>query len=139
MVTFFSIIAAVITAVLKDKQTLIIEYLALRQQLGVYRRKETRTPRLKSQDRIFWVFLSKIRDDWNCRKCQWLASQRWLDSRIERMLPVNHFHVVFTLPSQLRLLTMLNRTLLFSVLFESGIARKKWTCKKFLRSFSRNS
>jgi hypothetical protein len=61
----------------------------------------------------------------HCPKCQWLASQRWLDSRVERMLPVNHFHVVFTLPSQLRPLVMLNRRLLFSVLFESATSALK--------------
>ena len=61
----------------------------------------------------------------HCPKCQWLASQRWLDSRVETMLPVNHFHVVFTLPSQLRTLTMLNRRLLFSVLFESAASALK--------------
>lgn len=61
----------------------------------------------------------------HCPKCQWLASQRWLDKRVERMLPVHHFHVVFTLPSQLRVLSMLNRKLLFSVLFESASSALK--------------
>ncbi len=58
--------------------------------------------------------------DRHCPKCQWLASQRWLDRRLERLLPVHHFHVVFTLPSELRTLTMYNRELLFPLLFESA-------------------
>jgi hypothetical protein len=38
----------------------------------------------------------------HCPKCQALAQQRWIHLRSGRMLPVRHFHVVFTLPSQLR-------------------------------------
>jgi hypothetical protein len=39
---------------------------------------------------------------------------------------VHHFHVVFTLPSELRLLTMYNRRLMYSLLFESaGLTLKK--------------
>jgi len=63
--------------------------------------------------------------DRHCPKCQWLLSERWLDSRLERMLPVHHFHVVFTLPSELRLLTMYNRRALFQLLFESGTTALK--------------
>jgi hypothetical protein len=63
--------------------------------------------------------------DRHCPKCQWLVSQRWLDSRLQRILPVHHFHVVFTLPSELRLLTMYNRKALFSLLFESASAALK--------------
>jgi len=61
----------------------------------------------------------------HCPKCQWLVSQRWLDSRLQRILPVHHFHVVFTLPSELRLLTMYNRKALFALLFESASAALK--------------
>ena len=64
MVTFLSIIATVLRAVLRGKQALVLENLALRQQLGVYLRKEKRPPRLKPRDRIFWVFLSHIWDGW---------------------------------------------------------------------------
>ena len=38
----------------------------------------------------------------HCPKCQALAQEKWITSRAERMLPVRHFHVVFTLPSELR-------------------------------------
>jgi hypothetical protein len=40
----------------------------------------------------------------HCPKCQALAQQKWIDARSARMLPVRHFHVVFTLPSELRAL-----------------------------------
>jgi hypothetical protein len=40
--------------------------------------------------------------DRHCPKCQNIAQQTWISARSKRMLPVQHFHVVFTLPSELR-------------------------------------
>jgi len=53
----------------------------------------------------------------HCPKCQSLAQARWLERRMQRILPTHAFHVVFTLPSQLRPLALANRTLLFDLLF----------------------
>lgn len=38
----------------------------------------------------------------HCPKCQALAQERWIRARSERLLPVGHFHVVFTLPAERR-------------------------------------
>jgi hypothetical protein len=38
----------------------------------------------------------------HCPKCQALAAEVWLDKRRERLLDIGHFHVVFTLPAELR-------------------------------------
>jgi len=38
----------------------------------------------------------------HCPKCQALAQEKWIAERRARMLDVRHFHVVFTLPAQLR-------------------------------------
>jgi putative transposase/transposase-like zinc-binding protein len=38
----------------------------------------------------------------HCPKCQALAQEIWIETRRQRMLDVRHFHVVFTLPSELR-------------------------------------
>lgn len=38
----------------------------------------------------------------HCPKCQALAQQEWIEKRSARILPVGHFHVVFTIPAQLR-------------------------------------
>lgn len=38
----------------------------------------------------------------HCPKCQALRQERWIAARTERLLPARHFHVVFTLPSELR-------------------------------------
>ncbi len=56
----------------------------------------------------------------HCPKCQALAQHRWLDAREKRILPVHHFHVVFTLPAELRPLVLGNRRLLYALLFETA-------------------
>jgi hypothetical protein len=56
----------------------------------------------------------------HCPKCQSLAQARWIEQRIERVLPVHHFHVVFSLPSELRSLARYNRKRLFALLFAAA-------------------
>ena len=56
----------------------------------------------------------------HCPKCQSLAQYRWLKARVERILPVHHFHVVFTLPAELRPLVMANRRCLYDLLFKTA-------------------
>jgi Putative transposase/Transposase zinc-binding domain len=53
----------------------------------------------------------------HCPKCQCLAQERWIAARSERLLPVRHFHVVFTLPSELRALCRRWPRVLFEALF----------------------
>lgn len=38
----------------------------------------------------------------HCPKCQGLAQEKWIQAREARLLPVRHFHVVATLPGELR-------------------------------------
>lgn len=56
----------------------------------------------------------------HCPKCQALQQARWIARRTERLLPVSYFHVVFTLPSELRRITQLNRRIVFDMLFKSA-------------------
>ena len=56
----------------------------------------------------------------HCPKCQALAQYRWLNARVARILPVHHFHVVFTLPAELRPLVLFNRRLLYGLLLASA-------------------
>lgn len=53
----------------------------------------------------------------HCPKCQSLVQARWIEQRIERILATHYFHVVFTLPAELRSLVRVNRVLLFDLLF----------------------
>ncbi len=56
----------------------------------------------------------------HCPKCQGLEQAEWIDARKERTLPVHHFHVVFTLPAELRPLAKANREVVYSMLFREA-------------------
>lgn len=58
----------------------------------------------------------------HCPKCQSLAQERWVVDRLARILPVQHFHVVFTLPAALRPLAAYRPTLVYDLLFQSASA-----------------
>ena len=49
--------------IFRSKQGIVLENLALRQQLDVQQRSIKR-PKIKNADRIFWIWLSRIWDDW---------------------------------------------------------------------------
>jgi putative transposase len=56
-------LAAAFRSLFKVRHALFLENLALRQQLAVYTRVK-KNPRLTSGDRVFWVWLSKLWDNW---------------------------------------------------------------------------
>jgi hypothetical protein len=58
----------------------------------------------------------------HCPKCQRLATARWLEARRAELLPVEYFHVVFTLPHALYALLDRNARLLYTLLFRTTAA-----------------
>jgi hypothetical protein len=58
----------------------------------------------------------------HCPKCQALAQEKWIAQRNERLLDVGHFHVVFTLPSELRFLAKLAPRVVYDALFHAVTA-----------------
>ncbi|HEY0710474.1 MAG TPA: IS91 family transposase [Polyangia bacterium] len=52
----------------------------------------------------------------HCPKCQSLSQARWIDQRLARIIPTKYFHVVFTLPQQLRALARGNARLMYDLL-----------------------
>jgi hypothetical protein len=56
----------------------------------------------------------------HCPKCQALAQEKWIAQRSEQLLDVRHFHVVFTLPSELRFLAKLAPREVFDALFRAA-------------------
>lgn len=58
----------------------------------------------------------------HCPKCQALAQEKWIAARSEQLLPVKHFHVVFTMPSQLRPMARYHSRELYNALFASASA-----------------
>jgi hypothetical protein len=57
----------------------------------------------------------------HCPACQALTQARWLERRLQRLLPTDYFHVVFTVPDELLAsLAMRNRELFFDAMFAAG-------------------
>ena len=56
----------------------------------------------------------------HCPKCQTLAKERWLEARRAERLPVEYFHVVFTLPHALNALAQGNPRVLYTLLFRAA-------------------
>jgi hypothetical protein len=56
----------------------------------------------------------------HCPKCQALVQEAWIDDRRQRMLDVRHFHVVFTLPSELRALAAFAPRIVFGALMQAA-------------------
>lgn len=56
----------------------------------------------------------------HCPKCQALAQARWVEARMERVLPTHYFHVVFTLPAELRFIALRKPAVLYDLLFAAA-------------------
>ena len=56
----------------------------------------------------------------HCPTCQCVAQARWIEQRIDRLVPTHYFHVVFTLPAELRALALANRRRIFTMLFRAA-------------------
>src|SRR5437763_5164445 len=56
----------------------------------------------------------------HCPKCQGQASARWLEQRATELLPVEYFHVVFTLPQLVAPLALQNQQLVYGILFRAA-------------------
>ncbi len=58
----------------------------------------------------------------HCPKCQGGARTKWLAAEQAVLLPVEYFHVVFTLPHELNALTRVNPRPLYALLFRAAAA-----------------
>lgn len=56
----------------------------------------------------------------HCPKCQALAQEKWISECQQRMLDVKHFHVVFTLPAELRPLAAFAKKAVYGALFQAA-------------------
>jgi len=56
----------------------------------------------------------------HCPKCQTLAKAKWLDARVAELLPVQYFHVVFTLPHEINPVALCNKKIVCNILFKAA-------------------
>jgi hypothetical protein len=54
----------------------------------------------------------------HCPKCQASAARRWLEARQGDLLPVDYYHVVFTLPAPISAIAYYNKAVIYGLLFE---------------------
>jgi hypothetical protein len=54
----------------------------------------------------------------HCPKCQASAAERWLQARQRELLPIPYFHVVFTLPAELRGIAYQNKAIVYGLMFK---------------------
>ena len=56
----------------------------------------------------------------HCPKCQGAAAREWMEAREAELLPVTYFHVVYTLPSQLRDIAYQNKRVVYDLLMRAA-------------------
>jgi hypothetical protein len=55
----------------------------------------------------------------HCPLCQTIPKERWIDARKKDVLDAPYFHVVFTVPEEIRMLIYQNQKLLYGLLYSS--------------------
>ena len=53
----------------------------------------------------------------HCPKCQANAARRWLEARQADLLPVDYYHLVFTLPAPISVIAYTNKAVIYDLLF----------------------
>jgi hypothetical protein len=56
----------------------------------------------------------------HCPKCQSLARAQWLEHRRAELLPVQYFHVVFTVPEPIAAVAFQNKKVVYGILFRAA-------------------
>ena len=56
----------------------------------------------------------------HCPKCQNSDREQWLQQRQAELLPVEYFHVVFTLPEEVAAIAFYNQPLVYGILFRAA-------------------
>jgi len=56
----------------------------------------------------------------HCPKCQGAERAHWLESRTAELLPVEYFHVVFTIPEELARIAFHNKEVVYGILFRAA-------------------
>lgn len=55
----------------------------------------------------------------HCPKCQFLTQSKWVEERKAELLPVEYFHMVFTVPHELNEIIWSNKKTCFDILFQA--------------------
>jgi len=58
----------------------------------------------------------------HCPKCQGPRQAQWLEGRARDLLPVEYFHVVFTVPEEVAAIALQNKRVMYGILFAASAA-----------------
>ncbi len=56
----------------------------------------------------------------HCPQCQGMKQAKWVDKLASTLLPVSYFHIVFTIPSELNRLALVNQKCIYDILFKAA-------------------
>lgn len=70
----------------------------------------------------------------HCPKCQFLAQAKWVDARKSELLPVEYFHMVFTVPHELNPIIWNNKKIGFDILFRAMSETLKEVAERRLKA-----
>jgi hypothetical protein len=68
----------------------------------------------------------------HCPKCQASARAKWVEDQAEHLLPVEYFHVVFTLPREIGAIALRNKRLVYGLLFKAAAETLQQVANKHL-------
>lgn len=60
----------------------------------------------------------------HCPKCQALARAHWIEQREAEILDCPYFYVVFTVPEAIATVALLNKAVVYGILFRGGDVRR---------------
>lgn len=65
-----------------------------------------------------------------CSSCGKIATDKWTEERLSDILPTGYHHLVFTLPWQLRSISLINRSIMLNIFFKAAAkSMLDWTKK----------
>lgn len=56
----------------------------------------------------------------HCPVCQQKDKEQWLEKRMQELLPVGYYHLVFTIPAQLNPVCLQNKKVMYDILFRAA-------------------
>lgn len=68
----------------------------------------------------------------HCPKCQSLEQTRWVEAQARSLLPVEYFHLVFTVPKALHPFFLADRRRSYALLFEAALETLRDVCRRRL-------
>ncbi len=65
----------------------------------------------------------------HCPLCQQKDKLQWIDKRMQELLPIGYYHLVFTIPHQLNPLCLQNKKVMYDILFKAASQTILELCK----------